>query len=172
METRSNGFGDPLEFLDLARRILGAPDIVFERSGVARARCALPNVQEPLIDGKHFERFSPSVLTIANFVFSKFRNFAKSEDFRFCKIISGKTEIFFIDASVECGVWVVKGVTYNTRKRCPIRARNARTLENDVPKSHYPPGDFQELRGDASGVPKPFGLVSMKILKNTTIWRS
>ena len=138
METRSNGFGDPLEFLDLARRILGAPDIVFERSGVARARCALPtsNVQEHLIDGKHFERFSPSVLTIANFVFSKFRNFAKSEDFRFCKIISGKTEIFFIDASVECGVWVVRGVAYTTWKRCPIRARNARTLENDGPGSH------------------------------------
>ena len=72
METRPNGFGDPLEFLDLARRILGAPGIVFERSGVARARCAPPNAQEPLIDGKHFGRFSPSVLKILVFEISEF----------------------------------------------------------------------------------------------------
>ena len=65
-------------------------------------------------------------------------------------------------------------MTYKTRKRCPMRARNTRTLENDVPDPtiRLEASKNSEVTPAGSGIPNPFGLVSMQILKNTRIWRA
>ena len=65
-----------------------------------------------------------------------------------------------------CRVWIVRGwVAYNARKRCPMRARNAGTLENDARDSQYPPGDNKDLRGFSERISE----ISKEILKNTRI---